>query len=124
MVESPMAGGWMASEYSSLGTRVDHELGLFHDGRFIWRAFDPRGGKTESNGQWVHSVAESVLRFSSPQPLVDGITKLWAVLAIAEMEPSGTFLLLRRVAFAGRNLPVMFYRVRPSDGLGGPTEDD
>jgi hypothetical protein len=114
MVDSPLAGGWMASEYDMLGRRVDHELGLFHDGRFIWRAFGQTGWQAECRGQWSHADGESVLRLSSAEPLPEFLTESWAVLEVAGLGRSNTCVVLRRVALASRNLPVLFYRVRPS----------
>lgn len=114
MVDSPLIGKWMASQYGIQGQRVDLELEILNEGKFVWRAFGQNGWRAEWSGQWSHEDAAGVLRLSSAEPRPEFFAELWSVLELAGLGSSNSYIVLLRVELISRNLPVLFYRVRPS----------
>lgn len=122
IVDSELIGNWMASAYLPDGIRIDHALTLQPDGNFIWRTRQEGKGELLSRGSWRHDHREEVLYFTpSEAGLVYGPNRpqLWRVLQIVGLEGANTFMVLRWVALASRNLPVQFFRVHL-----GSTETD
>jgi len=63
-------------------------------------------------GRWFHDESQEVLRMES-ETLDDnvGMYSSWCVLSVRTCEDSNCILVLRWLALASRNLPVLFYRV-------------
>ncbi len=112
----------MGSEYDSGGRRHDYRLFLDHDGRYertVRRAPDYERSDT---GRWFHEEAEGVLRLESDSPdELDRVSSRWEVLSVRTCEDSNCILVLRWMALASRNLPVLYYRVH-CDGRGYGTD--
>ncbi|MBX7104591.1 MAG: hypothetical protein K1X57_10955 [Gemmataceae bacterium] len=113
-----MVGDWMGSQYDVGGRRYDYRLFLDHDGRYEWTVRREPGYEEKVTGRWFHEEAEGVLRLESDTPDDTGrMLSSWWVLSVRTCEDSNCILVLRRVALASRNLPVLFYRVH-CDGRG------
>jgi hypothetical protein len=113
-----VVGDWMGSQYDIGGRRIDYRLFLDHDGRYERTVrHDPDTARRDS-GRWFHDEAEGVLRLESDAPDdTDRLSSSWWVLSVHTCEDSNCILVLRWVALASRNLPVLFYRVH-CDGCG------
>jgi hypothetical protein len=112
LVDSPYCGDWMASAYSAGGKRYDYHLFLNIDGtyeRIVRRESDL---EHVTRGCWYHKEGDETLRLESETPDEDGrISSEWWVLSVKTCEDSNCLMVLRWVALAGRNLPILFYRV-------------
>lgn len=112
LVDSPYCGDWMASVYSAGGNRYDYHLFLNIDGtyeRIVRREPDL---EHVTRGRWCHKDGDETLRLESETPDEDGrISSEWWVLSVKTCEDSNCLMVLRWVALAGRNLPILFYRV-------------
>jgi hypothetical protein len=114
LVDSELVGDWMASSYLPDGIRIDHALSLQADTGFVWRTRHEGRGEHTSRGTWKHDHREGMLYFTPSEPgLIYGPDRpqLWRVLRIMGLEEANTFMVLRWVAVASRNLPVLFFRV-------------
>src|SRR5262245_13375549 len=114
LVDSGLVGDWRASTYLPDGVRIDYALSLRSDGGFVWRTDHEGRGEHQSQGTWCHDQTDQVLYFTPSEPSLGyGPDKphLWRVLQIAGFEGANTVMVLRWVAVATRNLPVLFYRV-------------
>jgi hypothetical protein len=113
-----MIGDWMGSQYDHAGRRYDYRLFLDHDGHYertVRR--DPDYERCDS-GRWFHDEREGVLRLESGSPSdEDRISSSWRVLSVHTCETSNCILVLRWLALASRNLPILLYRVH-CDGRG------
>ena len=114
LVDSEFVGDWMASSYLPDGIRIDHALSLQEDTGFVWRTRHEGRGEHTSQGVWQHDRRKGVLYFTPSEPgPIYGPTRpqVWSVLRIVGLEEANTFMVLRWVALAPRNLPVLFFRV-------------
>jgi hypothetical protein len=114
LVDSECVGDWMASTYRPDGIRTDHVLSLRPDGGFVWRSRRDGPGEDCSRGAWRHDRRERALYFTPSEPgpgYGPDRPQLWRVMEIAGLEGTNTIMVLRWVALAARNLPVLFYRV-------------
>ena len=113
-----MVGDWMASQYDVGGRRCDYRLFLDHDGHYERVVRREPDYERRDTGRWFHDEAGGVLRLESDTPdESDGMSSSWWVLSVRTCEDSNCILVLRWVALASRNLPVLFYRVH-FDGRG------
>jgi hypothetical protein len=116
LVNSELVGDWMASAYLPDGLHIDHALSLQPDGTFVWRTVHEGRGEHTSRGTWRHDPGERVLYCEPSEPRLlygPGRPQLWRELQIPGLEGSNACMLLRWVALASRNLPVLFFRVHP-----------
>jgi len=112
--DSEYVGSWMTSTYLPDGIRTDHDLSLHPAGGFVWRTCSEEYGEHLSRGVWRHDQSEQILYFTPSEPgLVYGPHNphLWRVLEIAGFEGTNSVMVLRWIALAPRNLPMLFYRV-------------
>ena len=105
-----MVGDWMASHYGSTGTRLDFHLFLDNNGRYERAVRTPPDFERCDVGQWYYDDAEKVLRLDSDSTDA-GMSDRWRVLSVTTCEDSNVLLTLREIILAGRNLPILFYRV-------------
>ena len=113
-----VVGDWMASQYDSTGRRYDYRLFLDHDGRYERTVRREPDYERKDAGSWFHDEMEGVLRLESDTPDdTDRMSSSWWVLSVRTCEDSNCILVLRWVALASRNLPVLLYRVH-CDGRG------
>jgi len=113
-----MVGDWMGSQYDVGGRRYDYRLFLDHDGHYERTIRREPGYKRPDTGRWFHDERENVLRLESDVP--DDVARTsssWRVLLVRTCEDSNCILVLRLVALASRNLPILLYRVH-CDGRG------
>ncbi len=107
-----MIGDWMASDYDARGNRRDLLLSLQPDGRYQWTVRSEPSWEQSVVGRWESAEADPRIWF---YPAKTGDTEIgatiWQVLSVNTCEDSNCLLVLREVRFAGRNLPVCFYRV-------------
>jgi hypothetical protein len=107
-----VVGDWMGSQYDVGGRRYDYRLFLDHDGRYERTVRREPDYVRKDTGRWFHDEAEGVLRLESDTPEdADRMSSSWWVLSVRTCEDSSCILVLRWVALASRNLPVLFYRV-------------
>lgn len=109
-------GDWMGSQYDAGGRRIDYRLFLDHDGRYERMVRREPDYERRDAGHWFYDEAEGVLRLESDTP-DDTDESSWWVLSVRTCEDSNCILVLRWVALASRNLPVLLYRVH-CDGRG------
>jgi hypothetical protein len=111
-------GDWMGSQYDVGGRRYDYRLLLDHDGRYERTVCREPDYERKDTGGWFHDKADGVLRLESDTPDdTDRMSSSWWVLSVRTCEDSNCILVLRWVALASRNLPVLLYRVH-CDGRG------
>jgi hypothetical protein len=112
LVDSPYCGDWMASAYSTGGNRYDYHLFLNIDGTYERIVRGEPGLEQVTRGRWYHKEGDETLRLESASPDEDGrIASDWWVLSVKTCEDSNCLMVLRWVALASRNLPILFYRV-------------
>ena len=120
-------GDWVASTYDSHGRRSDVRLFLNPDGTYQQTTGRQEGHVREDHGRWHHDDGESALRLAPattrPDELV-GATN-WEILSVTTCGDSNCLMVLRRIALASRNLPVVYYRIHLpgrwySEALGLP----
>lgn len=117
-----MIGDWMGSQYDVGGRRYDYRLFLDHDGHYERTVRREPDYERTDKGQWVHDEAEGILRLESDTPEeTDRMSSSWWVLSVRTCEDSNCILVLRWVALASRNLPILLYRVH-RDGRGYGTD--
>jgi hypothetical protein len=110
-----VTGNWAASNYTSRGDRTDHRLFLSPDGSWVWTRRDAGGKERRSTGTWTHDAAQDVLQFSHKSGPDEGCTESWSIHFVSACEDANTILVLRFIALASRNLPVVFQRIHPPD---------
>jgi hypothetical protein len=111
-------GDWMGSQYDVGGRRYDYRLFLDHNGRYERTVRRDPDFEQKDTGRWFHDEADDVLRLESDSPDgADPMSSSWWVLSVRTCEDSNCILVLRCVALASRNLPVLLYRVH-CDGRG------
>lgn len=107
-----MVGDWMGSQYDVGDRRYDYRLFLDHDRRYERTIRREPDYERRDTGRWFHDEVEGVLRLESDTPDESERTpSSWWVLSVRTCEDSNCILVLRWVALASRNLPVLFYRV-------------
>lgn len=112
----------MGSQYDVGGRRSDYRLLLDHDGHYERTVRREPDHERRDTGRWFHDEAEGVLRLESDTPdETDRMSSSWWVLSVRTCEDSNCILVLRWVALASRNLPVLLYRVH-CDGRGYGTD--
>ena len=116
-VDSLLVGEWMGSAYMSRGKRVDDHLVLSADSTFERRTRSTPDFELAQRGVWRHTRPREgqerlTLQDISPAPPGE-CSEMWDVLSVTTCEHSNCLMVLRRVIFAGRNLPVLFYRIHP-----------
>jgi hypothetical protein len=117
-----VVGNWMASQYDIGGRRYDYRLFLDHDGRYERTVRREPNYERRDTGRWFHDATEGVLRLESDSlDDNDRMSSSWWVLSVRTCEDSNCIMVLRWVALASRNLPVLFYRVH-CDGRGYGTD--
>jgi len=108
----------MASQYDVGGHRSDYRLFLDHDGHYERTVRPETGDEQRDSGRWFHDEADGVLRLEPDTPGdSDDMSTQWWMLSVRTCEESNCIMVLRWVALASRNLPVLFYRVH-CDGRG------
>lgn len=113
---SACVGDWMGSQYDVGGRRYDYHLFLNNDGRYEQTVRNEPDYERRDTGRWSHDEVEGVQRFEFDTPDDDSqMSQSWWVLAVKTCEDSNCLMVLRRIALASRNLPVLFYRVHCND---------
>jgi hypothetical protein len=103
-------GVWKASTYLPSGKRTDHMLLLNPTGRYAWMTTESDGSENATQGSWRAEQNGQVIHFI-PEGDETQRPALWRVMDIAGIDRDGTFMVLRWMVMAARNLPVLFYRV-------------
>ena len=104
-------GDWMATVYAASGCKTEIHLYLDPKGRFerVTRS-DERPEHVDSGG-W-HLEDQNVLALESDAPNeTDRVSDRWSLLSVTTCERSNCIMVLRWLALASRNLPILFYRV-------------
>jgi hypothetical protein len=114
-VTSDIAGQWAASVYGLRGTRRDVRLSLNRDGSYR-RVCRSGHDEVEERGRWHLREEDTILRFEPEPGGAQEQATDWAVLSVTTCEDSNLLLVLRRVAIASTNLPVLYYRTDWSGG--------
>jgi hypothetical protein len=112
VVDSPYVGDWMASAYTVSGKRYDFRLFLNPDGTYERLVRSGPDHERLDRGRWHHQEGDETLRLESESPdEEDRISNQWWVLSVKTCEDSNCLMVLRWMALASRNLPILFYRV-------------
>lgn len=101
-------GDWMGAFFWLGGERTDWTLSLNVDGTFQRTIVSHTGDTKHEFGDWSFDEESEVIDLV---PEGDGNKQQWSVLDVTQCERSNTMLVLRRVALASRNLPILLYRV-------------
>ena len=108
-------GDWMGSLYTAVGKRCDLFLFLDRDGRYERTARMEPDHDVRDAGRWEYDPASRALQLipDTPDAAVrwSSDSGRWTVLTVSGCEDSNALLVLRPVAPAARNLPVVLYRV-------------
>ena len=114
-------GDWMGRLYDAGGGRWDHGLFLDHDGRYERTACRQPDFERTDAGRWSLREEGRVIRLEPDAPQFGARPAgSWWVLSVRTCEDSHVLLVLREMIFAGRNLPILFYRVRVRGRANGP----
>jgi hypothetical protein len=117
-----IVGDWMGTIYSSGGRRWDLQLFLDHDSRYERTVRMEPDFERQDAGQWKYDEPTRTLRLVSNTPdASDSQSGGWSVLSVTGLEDTNVLLVLRENVFAGRNLPIILYRVH-CNGRGYGTE--
>ena len=112
LLDSPYVGDWMGSAYTAGGRRIDYRLFLEPNGTFERSTCQEPDAERVDRGRWDHKEGEEVMRLESELPdEFDRISSDYWVLSVTTCEDSNCLMVLRWVALASRNLPILFYRV-------------
>jgi hypothetical protein len=106
----------MGSQYDAGGRRYDYHLVLNYDGRYERTVRREPDYEQRDAGRWSHDEDEGVLllEFDTPDESNQTSSRWW-VLSVTTCEDSNCLMVLRWIALASRNLPVLFYRVHCND---------
>ncbi len=117
-----VVGDWMGSMYGMGGDRWDLFLFLDNDGRYERTSRSEPNYERQDAGRWEYDEAERVLKLVSDTPDEwDTRSAGWSVLSVNGCETSNVLLVLREIALAGRNLPIVLARVHCNGrGYGTP----
>jgi hypothetical protein len=107
-----MVGDWMGSTFDAAGRRYDYQLFLDIDGRYERVIRHDPGYERYDSGLWRFDEAEMTIGLCSEIPDEWGRNSgEWSVLSVTACEDSNVLFVLREVALASRNLPILFYQV-------------
>lgn len=117
---SACVGDWMGSQYDVAGRRYDYHLFLNNDGRYEQTVRKEPKYERRDTGRWSLDEAKGVLRLEFDTPDDNNETSSsWWVLSVKTCEDSNCLMVLRWIALASRNLPVLLYRVHCNDRAYG-----
>ena len=108
-----VTGYWAASSYSITAIRTDHVLFLSPDGAFQW-VREADGRRSLRLGTWLHDTEQDVLTLTSTDGTVQPTMESWSIHYVSGSEASNMILVLRWVALASPNLPILFQRIHPA----------
>src|SRR5262245_58039199 len=111
-VHTRYVGDWMGSAYRIDGTRVDTWLRLNPDGTYQ-RVERWNLTKCATHGRWFYTDGDERLRLE-PEGSDERASEWW-LLSVTTCEESNCLMVLRELALAARNLPILFYRVHVSE---------
>ena len=114
-------GDWVASTYSTKGQRTDHALVLSGNGSFSWSRTSPGGSDHRIAGTWEYNPAEELINLQHMDADGQPAVSLWAIQHVSGFEESNAILVLRWLAIATLNLPILFTRIHPKVGSGEKT---
>jgi hypothetical protein len=117
-----VTGHWAASSYNVKGERTDHQLFLSTEGLFEWNMRKADGTEQHSSGSWNHDANQDVLTFRHSGDESKVVS--WAINYVSGCEASNLILVLRWLALAGRNLPILFTRIHPPNDPVWRINDD
>ncbi len=103
-----LVGCWAGSFYYWDGSRTDEMICLNVDGCYeeTLAASDSQRPPRIDRGTWRADAKEMLLEMCSSEPSAPGRARTWCILGF-----TGSTLLLRLLALANRNLPVLLYRI-------------
>ena len=108
-------GDWMGSMYTVAGKRCDLFLFLDHTGRYERTARLEPDYERRDAGRWEYDATNRALSLIPDTPTESRLWPdewgRWSVLTVSGCEDSNVLLVLRPIALAARNLPVVLYRV-------------
>jgi hypothetical protein len=103
-----IVGDWMGSRYGIGGDRSDWLLSLKADGSYSHTICTPSECPKTIEGRWTVNDEESVLSLSQENSTE---AERWTIHDVTGLERANTLLVLRYLALASRNLPILLYRV-------------
>lgn len=99
-------GDWRGTVYGVRGDRHEWQLSLGQDGSYN-RRVSGSSIETLEHGRWSIDECETILELD---PTGDAKSQ-WTIREVTGCEGTNTILVLRLLAVASRNLPIMLYRV-------------
>jgi hypothetical protein len=115
LIDSELVGTWMASAYLPDGVRIDYKLVLNAQGSYEFTSRPEAALDRTERGTWMHEKAAKLLHLKAEGPVTGNQESSWQILQIPRWEEVNTILVLRWLALASRNLPVLYYRVHLGD---------
>jgi len=106
-----IAGNWIGPLFGPHGVRLEWKLSLSTDGTYVRTIAEGSDDPRADAGLWLWDVDSNVITLQA----TDGETSSWSVLDVTSCERANTLLVLRRIAVASRNLPIILYRVHLPD---------
>jgi hypothetical protein len=116
--ERSVVGDWKGSLYSIRGQRFDWQLSLWRNGSYCRRVTGAGSQEINETGTWEVTEDGDVLVFNRK----DGHSSRWRMHDLTSLERARTLLVLRHVALASRNLPILLYRIHPLPGPPVPLD--
>ena len=107
LAQRALVGDWMGSSYWLGGERTEWTLSIRKDQTYHRTLDDSQETKTET-GKWSYDPNQDILEFA---PVGTGEATQYWVLDVETCARASTLLVLRWVALASRNLPILLYRV-------------
>lgn len=105
-------GDCAGTSYGMSGDRQDWQLSLFRSGSYIRKVISSRRAEIAEEGVWTLAENDSVLLLTPK----DGERSRWTIHDVTGCEFASTLLVLRWLALASRNLPILLYRIHPRHG--------
>ncbi len=109
--ERLILGNWMGSLYGGDGTRFEWKLSLETDGSYLRTIHVSTDHPVTERGRWTHDVDADMIQLDA----TNGDSSNWSILDVTNSERANTLLVLRRLAVASRNLPIILYRIHLQD---------
>jgi len=101
-------GDWMGCFYWLGGERTEWTLSLLLDSTYRLTKTSGDQPSSHQSGRFVYDEADDVIEFLPD----DGELSIqYSIRDITHLERANTLLILRWVALASRNLPIVMYRV-------------
>ena len=108
-------GSWASSTYSRDGRRTDHFLILSSDGAFQWSRISADAPERLQSGNWHYDPEEDLLTLQDTKGNFQRDAWQHTVHYVSGCEDMDSILVLRWLAIATPNYPILFRRIDPPE---------